>query len=89
MMLFCTVFSELSVPFLRIVAVYSRTSMARTLMAHIPCLTFLGPCGPIYETSVVKFLHLCFYAVISLKIENENNSRKTLTTELSYMGMGF
>ena len=25
---------------------------------------FLGPSGPIYETSVVKFLHLCFHDVI-------------------------
>ena len=53
--------------------------------------SYLGPYGPIYETSVVKFLHICFYAVIFsiyvfmlllyfsdrqlLKIENENNMK--------------
>ena len=52
---------------------------------------------PEYETSVVKFLYFCFHAVIfifyfsdrqSLKIENENINTKTLTTEVSYMGLG-
>ena len=41
--------------------------MARALTARLPCLTwnsFLGPYDRMYETSVVKFLHLCFPAVI-------------------------
>ena len=49
-----------------------------------------GPYAIIYESSEVKFLHLCSHAVNfilyfsdrrSQKIENENNSTKTLTAE--------
>ena len=42
--------------------------MAQVLMARSFTLpdknSFLGSYDPIYETSVVKFLHLCFHAVI-------------------------
>ena len=53
----------------------------------------MGPYDPIYETAVVKFLHLCFGTAIfifffsdrwSLKIENENNKKKTLTADPIY-----
>ena len=30
--------------------------------------SFMGPYDPIYETFVVKFLHLCFHAVISFSM---------------------
>ena len=72
------------------------SAMVLILMACLPCLadSFFGPSGLIYMTSVVKFLHLCFHAVISFlsdrrsaEIENENNNKKTLTTEVSYMGL--
>ena len=37
------------------VTLLSRISLARALIARLPCLT--RTYGPIYETSVVKFLH--------------------------------
>ena len=47
----------------------------------------MDPDSSIYETSAIKFLNLCFQDRWSLKIENENNDTKTLTTEVSYMGV--
>ena len=73
------------------------TSIARTQMACLPCVTRTHSWVPMvsYETSVVKFLHLCFMLLFSfsvfsdrrsLKIENENNM-KTLSTEAPYIGL--
>ena len=73
--------------------------MARTLMARLLYLTGTRswvPVIPLYETSVVKFLHLCFHVLFifyffsdrrSLKIENENNSKKNLAAEAPYIGL--
>ena len=46
---------------------------------------FLGPYGPIYKTSVVKFLFSVFSDQWSLKIENENNTNSDCTV-LSHIG---
>ena len=57
----------------------------------------MAPYDPIYENSMLKFLHICFHAVIfifyfsdrrwSLKIENENNSTKALSAEAPFIGL--
>ena len=73
---------------------YSSTSVARTLLARLPCLTinlFLDPYGPIYESYghvFIVFLFSIFSDRRSLKIENENNKTKTLTAEVPYIGHG-
>ena len=69
---------------------YSRASMARTLMARLPCLTRTRSWAlwsHIHYTFVVNFLHLCFSCCYfhflfysdrrSLIIENENNNRRS------------
>ena len=67
--------------------------MARTLIGRLSCLIRARswlPMIPIHETSMVKFMHLSFHAVIvifyfsdrrPLKIENDNTSTNTLATE--------
>ena len=41
---------------------YSRTSMVRTLMARLPCLTRTRSWVPM--NPYMRLLHLCFHAVI-------------------------
>ena len=70
---------------------YSRTSMAQTLMACLPCLTRNRYCTLMVQYTKLLLSKL-FYAVVfsfsilsdlwSLKIENENNKKKTLTAEV-------
>ena len=76
----------------KILTVHSGSSMARTPMAHLPCITrtrsrvFMIPyMRLLWSDSVVRLLYLSFYAVIFifcfsdqrlLKIENENNNTK-------------
>ena len=76
---------------------YSRTSMARTLMACIPCLTRTCPWVPIVPYTRLLFsvgvFMLLFSSSIfsdqwSLKVGNEKNSMKMLTAEVSYMRLG-
>ena len=63
--------------------------MARTLIARLPCLTRTDR---IYYTfCIYVFVQLFSFSVISdlqsLKIENENNSTKTLTAEAPFIGL--
>ena len=80
--------------------IYSRTSLARTLMARLPCLTRTCSWVPmILYYMRLLWLNFCFYVFMlsfsfstfsdrrSLKIENENNSTKTRTAEAPYIGL--
>ena len=74
----------------------SRTSMARTLMARLPCLTRTRSWVPIvlYLRLLWSNFYFNFFILLSfifyfsdrwsLKIENENNNTKTLTIEIPY-----
>ena len=74
--------------------------MARTLMARIPCLIRTRSSVPMVPYMRLLWSILCIYVFMlffsfsifsdrwSLKIENENNSKKSLTAEVSYMGLG-
>ena len=77
---------------------YSRTSMARTLMARLPCLTRTRSLVPMIPYMRVLWSNFYIYVFMlsfsfsifsdrrSLKIENENKSSKTLTVEAQYTG---
>ena len=79
---------------------YSKIPTARTLMARIPCLTRIHSWVPRvpYMRLLWSIFCIYFYMLLlsfsifsdrrSLKIENENNSTKILTAEVSYMGLG-
>ena len=67
--------------------------MAQTLMAHLPCLTRTRPWVPMIPYMRLLWSNFCIYVFMllfsfsifsdrrSLKMENENNSTKTLTAE--------
>ena len=77
------------------------SSMARTLMAHLPCLTrthswapmvpYMRPLCSNFCIKCYVFMLLFSFSVfsdgLSLKIENENNNTKTLTAEVSNMAI--
>ena len=79
---------------------YSRTSMARTLLAGLLCLTRTGSWVPLIPYMILLWSNFSIYVLLllflfsifsdqrSLKIENENNNMKTLTAEVSYIGLG-
>ena len=73
--------------------------MARTLMAHLPCLTITRSWVPLISYMRLLWSNVCICVFMllfsfsifsywwSLKIENENNSRKNLTTEAPNIGL--
>ena len=75
--------------------------MSRTLMARLPYLTRTRSLVPMIPYMRLLWSNFCIYAFMlsfsfsifsdrrSLKIENENNSTKTLTVEASYTGLEF
>ena len=80
-------------------AYYGRTSMAQTLMAHLPRLTRTRSWVPMIPYMRLLWSNFCLYVFMlllsfsvfsdrwSLKIENENNSMKNLTAEAPYIGL--
>ena len=74
--------------------------MARTLLARLPYLARTGSCAPIIPytrllwsnfciyVSMLLFSFSCFSDLRSLKLENENNTTKTLNVEAPYTCIG-
>ena len=73
--------------------------MARTMMARLSCLTRTRSWGPIILYMRLLWSNFCFYVFMllfsfpifsdrwTLKIVNENNNTKNLTTEAPYIGL--
>ena len=73
--------------------------MAQTLMAPLPCLSRTCSLVPVIPYLRLLWSIFCIYGFMllfsisvfsdwrSLKIENENNSIKTLTAEAPYIGL--
>ena len=80
-------------------SVYSRTSMTRTVMAHLPCLTRTSSRAPLIPYMILLWSNFCIYVFMllflfsffsdrwSLKIENENNNTETVATGVPYKGL--
>ena len=78
---------------------YSRTSVAQTLVARFPCLTrtcswvgMIPHMRLLWSNSCIYVLMLLFSFSIfgdrwSLKVENENNNMNYLTAEAPYIGL--